>query len=257
VTSGAADVDVEVHDGVLIMAINRPQARNAVSMNVAHAISAALDRMEGDAGVRVGVLTGSGGVFCAGMDLKGFANGERPSLAGRGFAGLTERTLAKPLIAAVDGFALGGGCELALACDIIVAAADATFGLPEVTHGLVPAGGGLLRLPHKVPANVAMEWILTGDRVTAHRAYEVGLVNRLAPPGAALPVAVDIARRIASNAPLAVLAGKRIQRLSRTWPADEAFDRQRPMSEPIFASADAKEGARAFAERRPPRWTGS
>jgi enoyl-CoA hydratase/carnithine racemase len=256
-TPGAAEVAVEADDGVLVMAINRPQARNAVSLSVAHAMAGALERLDADASVHVGVLTGTGGVFCAGMDLKGFARGERPSLPGRGFAGLTERPPVKPLIAAVEGFALGGGCELALACDIIVAADDATFGLPEVTHGLVPAGGGLLRLPQKVPANVAMEWILTGDRVPARRGYEVGLVNRLTPPGEALPTALEIARRIASHAPLAVRAGKRIQRLARTWPADEAFDRQRPLSEPVMASADAQEGARAFAERRRPRWTGA
>jgi enoyl-CoA hydratase len=190
------------------------------------------------------------------MDLKAFLAGERPSIGERGFAGIVERPPAKPLIAAVEGYALAGGFEIVLACDLVVAADDATFGLPEVTRGLVAAGGGLMRLSRRIPYPLAAEWALTGARVRATRAHEVGLVNRLTPTGQALPAALDLARSIGRNGPLAVRATKRILRSARDWSGEEEFTRQREITEPVRSSEDAREGARAFAERRTPVWRG-
>jgi enoyl-CoA hydratase len=243
-------------DGVLVITINRPEARNAVNAEVAQRVAAALDALDASDQLNVGVLTGAGGTFSAGMDLKAFLTGESPSIPGRGFAGLTEAPPAKPLIAAVEGYALAGGCEMALACDLIVAAGNAKFGLPEVKRGLVAAAGGLLRLPRKIPYQVAMELALTGEFLPAERAYDFGLVNALAEPGGALAAAREMAARVAANAPLAVRATKAIVAGGADWPADEFWDRQRPLAAPAFTSEDAREGARAFAEKRPPRWTG-
>lgn len=244
--------------GVRVFTLNRPEARNAVNFALAEALSDALQAFDADPSARIGILTGAGGTFCAGMDLKGFARGEPlPTIAGRGFAGLTEAPPEKVLIAAVEGYALAGGFELALACDLIVAAEDAKFGLPEVKRGLAARGGGLLRLPRRIPFHVAMEFLLTGDMLDAPRAQGYGLVNRLTPSGGALDAALELAARIEANGPMAVAATKRVVIASADWPADEMFGRQRSMLAPVFASADAKEGARAFAEKRPARWTGN
>jgi enoyl-CoA hydratase len=249
-------VQLDDADGVLVIIINRPQARNALNAEVARGVAAALDALDARDDLNVGVLTGAGGTFCAGMDLKAFLTGESPSIPGRGLAGLTQAAPAKPLIAAVEGYALAGGCELALACDLVVAADNARFGIPEVKRGLVAAAGGLLRLPRRIPYSVAMELALTGEFLGAPRAYELGLVNRLTEPGGALAGARELAAAIAANGPLAVRATKHIVSHADEWPVAEFWDRQAAITGPVFTSADAREGALAFAEKRPPRWTG-
>ncbi len=241
---------------ILIITLNRPDQRNAVNAAVAQGVAAALDELDSDAGLTVGVLTGAGKGFCSGMDLKAFRDGERPHVEGRGFAGIVERAPEKPIIAAIEGFAVAGGLEVALACDLIVAARGARLGIPEVKRSLVAAGGALLRLPRTVPRNVATEMALTGDPVEAERAYELGLVNRLTEPGGALEAALELAERIAANGPLALAATKRVMVESADWPDDEFFARQRPIIDPVFNSEDAREGASAFAERRDPVWKG-
>ena len=246
----------DVVDGVLVVTINRPDARNAINPETAVAIGAAMERLDDDISLVAGVITGAGGTFCAGMDLKAFLAGERPSIPGRGFAGIVEQPPVKPIIAALEGYAIAGGFEIALACDMLVAAEDAKFGLPEVKRGLVAAGGGLLRLPQRVPHHLAMEWALTGELIPAPRGYEVGLVNRLTPKGGALEAALGMARAIAANGPLAVAASKRILIEAPEWPAAERFDRQRVINEPVRSSADAREGATAFKEKRAPQWQG-
>jgi enoyl-CoA hydratase len=241
---------------ILLITINRPDQRNAINAAVARGIGAALDELDAEAGLSVGVLTGAGKGFCAGMDLKAFVTGERPYVEGRGFAGITQRSADKPLIAAIEGFAVAGGLEVALACDLIVAARGARLGVPEVKRSLVAAGGALLRLPRALPRNVASELALTGDPIEAERAYELGLVNRLAEPGQSLTAALQLAETIAANGPLGLAATKRIIRESADWPDSEFFVRQREISDPVFASEDAREGATAFAERRDPVWKG-
>jgi enoyl-CoA hydratase len=242
---------------VLVLTLNRPESRNAINLALAHAIAAAMDAFEADDELRVAVLTGAGKGFCSGMDLKGFSDGELPVLPGRGFAGLTQRSPAKPLIAAVEGFAVAGGCEIALACDLIVAAEDARFGLPEVKRGLVASGGGLLRMPQRIPYHVAMEMALTGESLGAHSARLHGLVNRVVPAGKALATALELARAVAANAPLAVAASKELVQKSRDWPQDRMFELQEPLARRIGESADALEGARAFVGKRAPHWSGS
>jgi len=246
----------EVRDGVLLVTLNRPEQRNAVNRAVAEGIAAALDRLDEDGALRVGVLVGAGKGFCAGMDLKAFVAGENPSVEGRGFAGIVQRPATKPLIAAVEGFAVAGGFEIALACDLIVAARGTRFGIPEVKRGLVAAGGALLRLPRRIPYHLAMELALTGDFVDAERAYSVGLVSRLVEPGAAVESALALAETIAANGPLALAASKRILVEAPSWPADELWSRQAAISDPVRASEDAREGSLAFAEKRAPRWSG-
>jgi enoyl-CoA hydratase len=243
-------------DGIAVVTINRPQARNAVDRATAEAVAAAVDELDARDDLVVGVITGAGGTFCAGADLKALAAGERSGIPGRGFCGITETPPAKPLIAAVEGFALGGGTELALACDLIVAAETATFGLPETKRGLIAAGGGLVRLPRRIPYTVAMQYALTGEPLPAKRAHELGMVNELTATGEALEGALALARQIAANGPLAVRASKQIVVESADWTADEAWERNRAACNPVFASADAKEGARAFAEKRTPVWSG-
>ncbi|GAA2662686.1 crotonase/enoyl-CoA hydratase family protein [Streptomyces vastus] len=243
-------------DGIAVITINRPESRNAVTRAVAEAIGSALDELDERDDLAVGVITGAGGTFCAGMDLKAFLRGERPHVPGRGFAGLTETPPRKPLIAAVEGYAVAGGCEIALASDLVVAAEDAKFGLPEVKRGLVAVAGGLLRLPGRIPYQIAMELALTGDVLTADRAHHYGLVNRLTPPGGALKEARLLASAIAANGPLAVRVTKRILVESPGWPRDELFDRQKPITELVFNSDDAREGASAFTEKRAPVWRG-
>ncbi|WP_157546515.1 crotonase/enoyl-CoA hydratase family protein [Mycobacterium sp. IS-1742] len=247
---------VEQRDRILVITINRPKAKNAVDAAVSRGLADAMDRLDGDAGLSVGVLTGAGGSFCAGMDLKAFARGERVDIEGRGL-GFTERPPVKPLIAAVEGYALAGGTELALATDLIVASRESAFGIPEVKRGLVAGGGGLLRLPQRIPYAIAMELALTGDNLPAERAHELGLVNVLAEPGGALEAALALAGRITANGPLAVAATKRIIVESRGWSPETQFAEQMKILMPVFASNDAREGAVAFAEKRPPRWTGS
>jgi len=241
---------------VLVITMNRPDQRNAVNAAVATGIASALDRLDADADLSIGVVTGAGKGFCSGMDLKAFVSGERPWAGDRGFAGITQRSAAKPLIAAVEGFAVAGGLEVALACDLIVAARGARLGIPEVKRSLVAAGGGLLRLPRMLPRNVAMEMALTGDPILAERGYELGLVNCLADPGAALDTALELAEVIAKNGPLALAASKRILNESGDWPDSEFFTRQAEITEPVMASEDAREGATAFAEKRPAVWKG-
>lgn len=255
-TETATVVRVEERPGVLVITLDRPEARNAVDRAVSEAVAAALDTLDTRPDLSVGVITGAGGTFCAGMDLKAFLRGERPSVPGRGFAGITETPPAKPIIAAVEGYALAGGCEIVLACDMVVAARGARFGVPEVKRGLVAAGGGLLRLPERIPPAVAMELVLTGDFLEAQRAHDVGLVNQVVDDGSALEAALALADRIAANGPLAVAASKRVMVESRGWPVEERYTRQREIVEPVFASTDAKEGARAFAEKRTPVWEG-
>ncbi|AGP51741.1 hypothetical protein M271_00510 [Streptomyces rapamycinicus NRRL 5491] len=240
---------------VRTMTLNRPRARNAVDFALAAAIDEAITEYESRPDLRVAVLAANGPAFCAGMDLKAFLRGERPS-TGRGFAGLVERPPGKPLIAAVEGAAVAGGFETVLACDLIVAAEDASFALPEVRRGLVAAGGGLLRLPARMPYHLAMEMALTGKRLTAQEAAGHGLVNRVVASGGALAAATELAGEVAACGPLAVVATKKIVQNAPGWPAEEAFDRQRELSEPVRSSADAVEGARAFAEKRDPVWTG-
>lgn len=247
---------IEYRDGIQILTINRPEARNACTKAVAEAIAAALDELERRDDLRLAIITGAGGTFCAGMDLKGFLKGERPSLPGRGFAGLTEAPPRKPLIAAVEGYALAGGFEIVLASDLVVAASNAQFGLPEVKRGLCAAAGGLLRLQRQLPERIALELVLTGDMFGAQRAFELGLINRLAAPGEALAGAIELARKIVANGPLAVAASKRVMRESRDWSTAEMFARQREITDPVFASADAREGAAAFAEKRQAVWQG-
>jgi len=249
-------VTVDRQGGVLVVTIDRPEAKNAVDLATAQAIGAAMDALDDDDGLVVGVLTGAGGVFSAGMDLKAFLRGERPHVPGRGFAGLVERPPSTPLIAAVEGPALAGGFEIALACDLIVAGESASFGLPEVRRGLLAGGGGLLRLPRKAGLPRAMEWALTGDRVSAADAAAAGVVNRLVPDGQALEAALELARRIAANGPLAVQGTKRILTEGGSWPAEEAFARQWEVYAPIRSSEDAREGALAFTEKRDPVWRG-
>jgi enoyl-CoA hydratase len=249
-------VRTSVDDGVAVITIDRPEARNAVNGAVAQGVAAALDEFDSRKDVSVLVLTGAGGTFSAGMDLKGFLTGDSPLAEGRGFGGIVERPPAKPIIAAVEGYALAGGFELALACDMIVASSEAKFGLPEVKRGLVAGAGGLLRLPARIPYHAAMEIALSGDHYPASRLAELGLVNRVTSPGEALAVATELARSVAANAPLALAATKRVIVESRDWPSAERFARQGEIINPVFGSKDAMEGAAAFAEKRPPVWTG-
>jgi enoyl-CoA hydratase len=250
------EVLVDVDGGVAVITINRPQARNAVNGAVAQGIAAALDEFDERKDVSVLVITGAGGSFCAGMDLKGFLTGDNPLAGGRGFAGITEKPPIKPIIAAVEGYALAGGCEVALSCDMIVASTEAKFGVPEVKRGLVAGAGGLLRLPRRIPYHIAMEVALTGDHFPAARMAELGLVNRLTEPGEALATAKELALKIAENAPLALAATKRVIVESPDWSRDEAFARQGDIINSVFTSKDAAEGAAAFAEKRKPVWSG-
>lgn len=243
-------------DGVAVITINRPQARNAVNAAVAARVAEALDDLDARKDLSVGVITGAGGTFCAGMDLKAFMRGEVPLVEGRGFGGFAERPPRKPLIAAVEGYALAGGFEAVLACDLVVAAEDARFGIPEVKRGLVAGAGGLLRLQHRIPRNIAMEFALTGDFVEAPRLAELGLVNRVTATGGALAGARELAARITANGPLAVRVSKEVITSSGDWSTERMWEKQNELTGPVFASQDAMEGAAAFAEKRAPVWRG-
>ena len=244
----------EVRGGVLIVTLNRPEAKNAVNTAVAEGVAAAMDRLDSDADLRVGIITGAGGTFCSGMDLKAFLTGERPHVEGRGFAGLTEAPPKKPLIAAVDGYALAGGFEVALSCDLIVANSASKFGIPEVKRGLAAAAGGLVKLPRQINPRLAMELALTGDFISAPRALEIGLINRVT-DGPALEAALELAATITSNAPLAVARTKQVIVESREWSEAEMWKKQAETLGNLFMTNDAREGAAAFAQKRPPNWT--
>jgi enoyl-CoA hydratase len=246
----------ERRDGVLLITLNRPDARNAINGAVAEGVGHALDELDSDDALSVGIITGAGKGFSSGMDLKAFVAGERPYFEDRGFAGIVQRPPEKPIIAAVEGFAVAGGFEVALACDLIVAARDAKLGIPEVKRSLVAAGGALMRLPRVMPFNLAMELALTGEPISAERMAELGVVNRVTDPGGALDAALELAAAIAANGPLALRASKKILREVSDWSDQEFWTRQGEIAGPVMMSEDAREGAVAFAEKRPPVWKG-
>lgn len=250
-------IRTEEQDGILIITIDRPDVRNAINYTCAEQMAKVMDRLDEDPSLKLGILTGAGSVFSAGMDLKDFAQtGKRARVEGRGFAGLTDQPPTKPLIAAIEGYALAGGFEIALSCDLIVASNTAKLGLPEVKRGLVAGAGGMLRLPRRLPYHIAMELILTGEHFPATRAAELGLVNVLCEPGEALQSALDLAKRIVCNGPLAVQMAKRIVNEGLDWSQAEMFERQAPLVASVLASEDAREGALAFTEKRAPQWKG-
>ena len=249
------EVLTEVRDGIIIITLNRPEAKNAANKALSEGVAAALDRLDGDDDLRVGIITGAGGTFCSGMDLKAFLTGELPFVAGRGFAGLTEAPPKKPLIAAVNGYALAGGFEIMLACDLVVANKDAKFGIPEAKRGLAAAAGGLVRLPRQIPPRLAMELALTGDFITAGRAYEMGLINRVT-EGDALDGALALAASITANGPLAVARSKQVIVESREWSEDAMWNKQSETLGNLFMTEDAREGAAAFAQKRKAEWKG-
>lgn len=249
------EVLVSVQDGVIEVTINRPEAKNAMTKAAAEGIAAAMDRLDAEGDLRCAILTGAGGTFCSGMDLKGFLKGEMPVAGNRGFGGLSSWTPKKPVIAAVDGYALAGGMELAIACDMIVASRGAKFGIPEAKRGLVAGGGGVVQLPRLLPRQLAMELALTGDPITAERAHELGLVN-VVTDGPAIEGARALAARVAANGPLALIASKGVIRDSWLWPADDINSHQNQYIASVFTSEDAREGAVAFAEKRKPNWKG-
>ena len=252
----APDVLVEHEDGIVVITINRASQRNAVNRAVSYGVCAAVDELDARDHLRVGILTGAGGTFCAGMDLKAFLRGEVTRVEGRGIMGVAVTPPKKPLIAAVEGYALAGGFEAVLACDLLVAARNAQFGLPEAKRGLAAAAGGLLRLPRLIPHRIAMELALTGDTISAERLERFGLVNALVEPGEALAEAKRLARRIIANAPMSIAASKRVIVEQRDWSIAEMWARQQDITGPVLASEDAREGAAAFAERRPAVWRG-
>ena len=254
-----AAVETERRDQVGIIRLNRPEARNAVNGDLAKGIEAGLDEFEADATIQAVVLTGNGPVFCAGADLKLVAVGKGAEMATtRGnFAGIVRRDYSKPLIAAVNGPALAGGFEIMLACDLVVAAEDSRFGLPEVKRGLFAAAGALVRLPNRVPLALATEMAITGDPIDAHRALQLGLVNRVVPADQVLDEALALAARIAANGPLAVKNTLRMVREAGDLGEDAAWTRNFELAMEVFASQDSIEGATAFAEKREPKWTGT
>ncbi|WP_408600483.1 crotonase/enoyl-CoA hydratase family protein [Pseudomonas sp. PLMAX] len=254
-----AVVLTERRGNILVVTINRPRARNACNGDVAIQMEAAMNLLEDDPTLFLGILTGSNGVFSAGSDLKAGARGEGKSAStnARGPYGLIRRPPAKPLIAAVEGFALGGGLELCLACDLIVAARDARMGLPEVRHGVVAIYGGLFRLPKRIPYHVAMELALTGTPKEASFFYQHGLINRLVEPGMALQEALVWAEQLLENGPLALAVSAQIIRQSSDWADAEAWQQQTPLTTKATDSADAREGILAFVEKRRPRWVGA
>jgi enoyl-CoA hydratase len=250
-------LEIDRDGGILVMTLARPDVRNAIDHRLAVAVSKALDELDADSGLSVGIITGAGGYFCSGMDLRAFARGELPRVEKRGFAGITSQPSHKPLIAAVEGGAVAGGFEIVLACDLVVASKEATFGLPEVRRGLAAGAGGLLRLQHRLPLNLAMELVITGAPTSATTLHQFGLVNRLVAAGEALSAARELGHNVARNGPLAVTASKSVLSASSDWPLAEAFMRQEEIIAPVRSSSDAAEGARAFLEKRAARFTGT
>jgi enoyl-CoA hydratase len=249
-------VSTSVSNGVMTITMNRPEAKNAVNLAMAQGIAAAIDELDSNDDIRVGILTGANQTYCSGMDLKAFVSGELPYIAGRGFGGLVEAPPSKPLIAAIEGYALAGGCELAMVCDLIVAADNAKFGIPEVKRGLAAAAGGLMRFPRQLPYRLAMELALTGDFLEADRAVSLGFINSVVEAGTALQAAEQLAEKIAANGPLAVKLSKAVVRDSQDWATSDMFAKQQDILNPVFISEDAIEGATAFAEKRAPVWKG-
>jgi enoyl-CoA hydratase/carnithine racemase len=252
-------VTCELHDGhVAVVTLNRPAARNAVNAEVAQALHAVVERTEADPEIWVVVLTGAGpDVFCAGADLKEVAAGRAESLfTDKGFAGFVYADRKKPWIAAVNGKALAGGCEIVLACDLVVASAEASFGLPEVSRGLLAAAGGAFRLPRALPRNVAIELVVTADSLDAQRAASLGLVNRVVAHDQVLAEALSLAARIARNAPVAVRESLQVARRAHDLDESELRALTAACRDRVRASEDYSEGPRAFIEKRPPRWTG-
>ena len=247
---------VTQEENILVITIDRPAVRNAIDHRTSQALADAMDRLDNDPTVAVGILTGAGGHFWSGMDLKAFVNGERVELPGRGLGGMIETPPLKPIIAAVEGYALAGGFEIALACDILVAAENAVFGLPEVKRGLIAGSGGLIRLPQKIPRQIAMQYALTGDLMTASDARQWGLVNELTSAGQALAAAKVWAQKIAANGPVAVKMAKHVMSQSVYWSIDELWTKQNQVLETVIQSQDAREGAMAFNEKRTPVWAG-
>ena len=247
---------VTQEENILVITIDRPAVRNAIDHRTSQALADAMDRLDNDPTVAVGILTGAGGHFCSGMDLKAFVNGERIELPGRGLGGMIETPPLKPIIAAVEGYALAGGFEIALACDILVAAENAVFGLPEVKRGLIAGSGGLIRLPQKIPRQIAMQYALTGETMSAKDARQWGLVNELTSAGHALAAAKILAQKIAANGPLAVKMAKHVMAQSVYWSIDELWKKQNQVLETVIQSQDAREGAMAFNEKRSPVWAG-
>ncbi len=252
--SDSPAVLTERRGGALVITINRPEVRNAINAAAAQGIADALEALDADDGLTVGILQGAGGSFCAGMDLGAFVKGETPWVGDRGFAGIAQRGARKPLIAAIEGFAVAGGMEIALACDMIVAAEDARMGIPEVKRSLIAAGGALLRLPQRMPYHVVMELALTGDPLPAERFHAFGLVNRLAPPGGALDAALELAAALEKNGPLALVASKEILMKQGDWSTEDMWAKQGEIAGPVLISEDAREGASAFKEKREPVW---
>jgi enoyl-CoA hydratase len=239
-------------DGVLVITLNRPEVRNAIDSALSLGVHAALAALDADDSLRVGVLTGAGGTFCAGMDLKAFAVHGLPDKVDD----VLRHGCRKPLVAAIEGIAVGGGLELALVADLLVAARDARFGSPEVKFGLFPGGGALLRLPRLLPQSIVTELALTGELMSAERAYAQGLVVRLCDPGHTLHAALELAGAIARNAPLGVDATLRLLHRAPGRTEEELWAEQVALVDAVFHSEDAQEGARAFAEKRPPEWSG-
>ena len=249
---------VETADGVMTITLNRPKAKNAVNRALAVAVAAAIDELESNDQLRAAIITGAANTFCSGMDLKAFVTGEMPVVEGRGFAGLCEYTCSKPLIAAVEGYALAGGTEILQGTDIRVAAENAIFGVTEVARGLYPMSGSTIRLRRQIPYCLAAEILLCGEHITAQQALDFGLINKIVPPGETLAAAREYARKICANGPLAVRAVTRsLREHQECMPEDEAMHASDELAGPVFASADAKEGMRAFKEKRPAKFTGN
>jgi enoyl-CoA hydratase len=250
------DVLVEDRDRIRVITLNRPDARNAFNRSMSRGVADAIDELDARDDLTAGVITGAGGIFSAGMDLKAFLAGEEIAVPDRGLAGITSHDVRKPLIAAVEGWALAGGFEVALACDLIVASETAKFGIPEVKRGLIASGGGLIRLPLRIPQALATEMALTGEPITAQQAQQYGLVNALTQPGEALAGALSLAEKVVANGPLAVSASKAVILATQQAATSAATTIQKSFRDQLFASEDAKEGARAFAEKRKPVWQG-
>ena len=256
-------VEYEVRGKVAIITLNRPEARKAVNGDVASGLEAAIDKLEADSNVWIGVLAANTAgqerpVFCAGADLKAINSGQAAGLNTKrgGFGGFVYRDRKKPVIAAVDGLATAGGCELVLACDMLVASTRSAFGLAEATRNLIAGAGGLFRLPRAIGRAAAMEAILTGEPFSAQRAYELGMVNKLVEPNASLDAAIDLALRVCKAAPLAVWASRKIVLASETESDQNLIDMTNKEFGAVLASEDTKEGLTAFIEKRPPNWQG-